>query len=47
MKKMTKIIDIRVDDGWLYVVQAAADKKNMSLSSFIMLAVREYIERHR
>lgn len=45
MKVKNTIIDIRCKTDWLVKARLMAEKKKMSLSEFIILAVNEYIDK--
>lgn len=45
MKAKNTIIDVRCNTDWLVKARLVAEKKKMSLSEFIILAVNEYIEK--
>ena len=45
--KRTTIVDIRVDTDWLAKVRAAADRKGISFSQFIRMAVDYYLNRYK
>ncbi len=44
--KKTTIVDIRVDTEWLAKVRNAADRKGVSFSKFIIMAVNAYLNRY-
>ena len=44
--KKTTLVDIRVDKEWLEKVRRAADRKGVSFSQFIILAVNKYLNRY-
>jgi len=45
--KKTTIVDIRVDTDWLAKVRVAADRKGISFSQFIRIAVDYYLNRYK
>ena len=45
MKSKNTIVDIRCTTDWLVKARLMAEKKKMSLSEFIILAVNEYINK--
>ena len=44
--KKTTIAEIRTDTEWLEKVRRAADRKGVSFSQFIILAVKKYLNRY-
>lgn len=45
--KKTTIAEIRTDTDWLQKVRNAADRKGISFSAFIRLAVDYYMNRYK
>ena len=45
--KKTTIVDIRQDVEWVEKVRRAADRKGVSFSAFIRLAVDYYLNRYK
>ena len=45
--KKTTIVDIRADVDWVQKVRNAADRKGISFSAFIRLAVDYYLNRYK
>ena len=44
--KKTKLLEIRTDTEWVERVRAAAERKGISVSKFIILAVNRYLNRY-
>ena len=45
--KKTTIVDIREDVEWIEMVRRVADRKKVSFSAFIRLAVDYYLNRYK